>query len=144
MRNRTWLPVLALIAAGCSHPQPLSPYVPPEAMYSTGGTLAAAGGVMAAAIGSSMLENGHSGTTQKAAAGVMAGGAALMGAAILEAIEVQKERGKFVNLYNAFIRNYYGSAPAEGSLRPPLPPPPEVPFEFPVEDSPLEGKDSKP
>jgi hypothetical protein len=144
MANRAFLLVLALMGAGCSHPQPLSPYVPPEAMYSAGGTLAAAGGVMAAAVGSSMLENSRSSSVRKTGAGVLAGGAALIGAAILEAIEVQKERGKFVNLYNAFIRSYYGTPPPEGSLRTPPPPPPDVPFEFPVEESPLGGRDTKP
>jgi hypothetical protein len=113
-------------------------------MYSAGGTIAAVGGVAAMAAGSSMI-NRHSPTTQKAGMAAAAGGAALMGAAIAEAIDVKKERQKFINLYNAFIRNYYGSPDPDMELRTPPPPLPDVPVDIPpVDDSPLSGKDPKP
>lgn len=135
---------MILVVAGCARPQPLNPYVPPETQYSAGGTIAAVGGVMALSAGASMMDKGGHSTTQKAGAATAAGGLALLGAAIADALEVKKEREKFVNLYNAFIRNYYGSPAPDLELRTPAPPPPDLPFELPVEDSPLNGKDAKP
>ena len=144
MNLRAWTPAFLLIAAGCARQQPLNPYVPPEAMYSAGGTMAAAGGVMAASVGASMMDKDRSPSTRKAGMAATAGGAALMGVAILEAIEVQKERQKFVTLYNAFIRDYYGTPVPDAPLRTPPPPPPDVPFDVPADESPLGGKDSRP
>jgi hypothetical protein len=145
MKRRQLVLALSFVTAGCSsRQQPLSPYVPPEAMYSAGGTFAAAGGVAAASIGTSMMDKDRSPSTRKAGAAVTGGGAALMGAAILEAIEVQKEREKLYKLYYAFLRDYYGTPAPEGPLRTPPPPPPDVPFELPVEESPLGGRDSRP
>lgn len=139
--------IILLLAAGAgcsSRQQSLNPYLPPETMYSAGGTLAAAGGVAATAVGATMMEKDRSPATRKAGTAVMGSGMALMGAAILEAIEVQKEREKVLKLYYAFVKDYYGTSVPEGPLRTPPPPPPDVPFELPIEDSPLSGKDSKP
>src|SRR5438105_3549487 len=110
--------VLVLMVSGCaSRPTPISPYVPPEAMYSTGGTMAAMGGVLGTAVGSSMMEKDRSPNTRKAGAAVTGGGAALLGAAILEAIEVEKEREKLFALYHAFLRRYYGTPAPEAPFR---------------------------
>lgn len=143
-----WIALLGAVMAavsGCSsRPQPINPYLPPDTMYSAAGTMAAMGGVMGSAAGASMMEKDRSPATRKAGAAVMGGGAALLGAAILEAIEVEKNRQKFIDLHNAFVRSYYGSPTTEPTLRTPPPPLPDVPFEFPPGDSPLNGKDSKP
>jgi hypothetical protein len=145
MRRTALLVASIAIFSGCaSRPKPISPYVPPETMYSAAGTMAAMGGVVGTAAGASMMEKDRTPATRKAGAAVMGGGAALLGAAILEAIEVEKERQKFVNLHNAFIRSYYGSPAAESPLRTPAPPPPDVPFDFPPGDSPLNGRDARP
>jgi hypothetical protein len=138
--------LLAAVLAGCSsRPTPVSPYVPPETMYSSGGTMAAMGGVVGLAAGSSMMDKDRSPKTRAAGAGVAAGGAALLGIALLEAIEVEKERQKYVNLHNAFVRSYYGSPVPDSPLRLPPPPLPDIPFEFPAaDDSPLNGKDARP
>lgn len=136
--------IVLLTATGCARQQPLNPMVPPETQYSAAGTLAAAGGLAGVMAGASMMENNHSRTTQKAGIAAASGGLALMGAALVEAVQVNKEREKFITLYNAFLRNYYGSAPPGGELRLVAPPPPDVPVEIPVEESPLNGKDAKP
>ena len=143
--SRSALLFAAILVAGCaSPPQPINPYIPPETMYSAGGTMAAMGGVMGTAVGASMMEKERTPATRKAGYGVMGGGAALLGAAIAEAIEVEKERQKYINLHNAFVRSYYGSSTGETTLRMPPPPLPEIPFEFPPGESPLNGKDEKP
>jgi hypothetical protein len=132
-------------AAGCaSRPQPLNPYVPPETMYSAGGTLAAVGGVMASSVGASMMDPDRSPQTRKIGAAATGAGLALMGAAVLEAIEVEMARQKFVSLHNAFVRSYFGSPTPDSPLRTPPPPLPDVPFQFGEGDSPLSGRDSKP
>lgn len=135
----------ALATAGCaSRPTPLSPYVPPEAMYSAGGTLAAMGGVMGASVGASMMDKDRSPSTRAAGAAVAGAGAALLGAAILDAIAVEKERRKFIALHNAFLRSYFGSPTPDSPFRTPPPPLPDVPYEFPGGDSPLSGRDARP
>lgn len=137
---RPFLIALVFLAGCASRPQPISPYVPPETMYSAGGTIAAMGGVAGTAIGASMMEKGNSPNTRKAGAAVMGAGAAALGAAIVEAIEVEKERRKFVDLHNAFIRSYFGSPVPDSPFRTLPPPPPEAPYYFPDGDSPLSGK----
>jgi hypothetical protein len=140
--------VLAAFLAACSsRPQPVSPYVPPEAMHSGASTLAAATGLMAAAVGADLMDDdsrwarGRNRKAMKATgAGLVAGGVALMGLAVLEAIEVQKEREKFFKLNAAFWREYRGSPVPDRPFRDPVPPPPEVPFKFDPEDSPLSGR----
>lgn len=143
--RRAAIILAALALAGCaSRPQPANPYLPPETMYSAGGTMAAMGGVMGTAVGASMMDKDRSPATRKAGSAVAAGGAALLGAAIVEAIEVEKERKKFVDLHNAFVRSYFGSPVPDSPLRTPPPPAPDVPFYFPEGDSPLSGRDVRP
>lgn len=145
---RATLGALGLLLAACSgRPQPANPYVPPEAMYSGASTLAAATGLMAAAVGADLLDDdsrwarGRNRKGMRAAgAGLGAAGVALMGLAVLDAIEVQKEREKFFKLNDAFWRQYRGSPSPDQPFRERPPPSPEVPFRFNPEDSPLNGR----
>jgi len=135
-------------AVGCStRPQPVSPYVPPEAMHSGLSTLAAATGLMATAVGSDLMDDDSRwarGRNRKgirtAATGLTAAGIGLLGLAVLDAIEVQKEREKFFKLNNAFWREYRGSPVPDRPFREPLPAPPDLPFRFDPDDSPLQGR----
>jgi hypothetical protein len=116
MKRGAFLPLLLLCS--CARPHHPSPYIPPETQYSTGSTLMAAGGLMTA----------------------MAEGTAMMLASLIDAVEVQKEREKWINLTRAFYHHYYGGIDADESERPAPPALPEVPFTFkdpePADDEP--------
>lgn len=123
---------MALLAAGCARPHHPNPYVPPETQYSTGSTLVAAGGLVTAAVGAQVAQNPRATSAAKTAgtAGMGAGVAAMAGS-LLDAIEVQKEREKFINLTRAFYHRYFSPPPLdEDTGREPLPPVPMVPFNF--------------
>ena len=129
----------ALVFCGCaSRPVSPSPYVPPQAMYTTGSTIAALGGAMATGIGAEMMRSEHSPGTRKAGMGLLAAGVGLLGAALIDAIQVEDERRRLI-LTDAVWRQFYMNRPLPEPYRPPPPPPPEVPFEFPVDESPLGG-----
>jgi hypothetical protein len=125
---------LALLLAGCSsRPQHPNPYVPPETQYSTGSTLLAAGGLMAAAVGSSIADSpSASQTTRTVGTATAATGVGLMLTSLIDAVEVRKQREKFFNLTRAFYRQYYfgGYSPIEESDRPSPSSIPELPFTF--------------
>jgi hypothetical protein len=128
---RKSLALLLVLSSGCGRPQPLSPYVPPETQYSTGSTLMAAGGLMAAAVGSSLAQDpAASKTVKTAGTAATAAGTGLMLASLIDAVETQKEREKFWNLTRAFYHQYFGGPSLEADERPAPPPIPEVPFNF--------------
>ena len=132
--------LLGAVLAGCAgRAASPNPYVPPEALHSPGSTLMAAGGVMATAIGTDLAQDRRrSARTRAAGAAAAAAGAGMLVAALVDAIEVQKEREKFHTLHGAFLRQMRGSPPADLPTRP-VEPLPEVPFRFNPEDSPLSG-----
>jgi len=126
--------LLAFLGA-CSRPQHPSPYVPPETQYSTGSTILAASGLMAAAVGSSYAQDPHASKTARTAGTAAAvAGTGMMLASLIDAVETQKERDKFWNLTRAFYRQYYGGPSPEFEDRPAPPPIPEVPFNFKDDD----------
>ena len=91
----------------------------------------AAGGLMAAAVGSSLAQDPHASSTVKAAGtAAMASGTALMLGSLVDAVETQKEREKFMNLTRAFYHQYFGWPSPEAEEQPLPPPIPEVPFNF--------------
>ncbi len=123
--------VLLLALGACARPQHPNPYVPPETQYSAGSTLMAAGGLMAAAVGSSMAQSSNSSrTVQTAGTAAAVAGTGLMLLSLIDAVEVGKEREKFMNLTRAFYRHYYGGTWQETAERPAPPPLPELPFDF--------------
>src|SRR5882672_276048 len=123
--------ILFLLLGSCARPQHPNPYVPPETQYSTGSTLLAAGGMMAAAVGSSFVQDPSASKTMKAAGtAALAAGTGMMLASLIDAVEVQKEREKFMNLTRAFYRQYYGGPSPETEDHPLPPPIPELPFTF--------------
>ena len=129
--------VLAL--AGCAvRPVSRNPYVPPQAMYTTGSTLAAMGGVIATAAGAEMADPRHSLRTRQAGLGLLAAGVGLLGAALIDAIQVEGERRRLMDV-DAAWRQHLMNRPFPEPFRPPPPPLPEVPFEFPGDESPLGG-----
>ena len=131
--------VLLVLVAGCARPQHPSPYVPPETQYSAGSTIMAATGLMAAAAGAQLSSDPRASTTTKTAGTAAVGaGVGLMAASLIDAIEVQKEREKFIKLTWAFYFHYFGSDPIETPDRAAPPPVPEVPFKF---KDPSEGDD---
>jgi len=122
--------VLGLLA-GCARAPHPSPYVPPETQYSTGSTLLAAGGLVAASVGAQVAQDPRaSRTAQTAGTAALGAGVGMMAASLLDAIEVQKEREKWIKLTRAFYHHYYGYDPIETPERPAPPPIPEVPFNF--------------
>jgi hypothetical protein len=125
------LTLLALLA-GCARPTHPSPYVPPETQYSLGSTLAAAGGLVAASVGAQVAQApGASATARTAGTAAMGAGMAMMAASLVDAIDVQKEREKFIKLTRAFYHHYFDYDPLdEGKERAAPPPVPEVPFNF--------------
>ncbi|MBI3855071.1 MAG: hypothetical protein HY293_05210 [Planctomycetes bacterium] len=129
--KRSWVLLLAA-GLGCARPQHPNPYVPPETQYSTGSTLMAAGGLMTAAVGASFAQDPNASKSARAAGtAAMGAGVAMMAASLLDAIEVEKEREKFIQLTRAFYHHYFGSPPLaeeKGSVE--LPRIPEVPFNF--------------
>jgi len=124
--------LLLLLALGsCARPQHPSPYVPPETQYSVGSTLMAAGGLMAAAVGSSFAQDQNASKTVKTAGTAAAvAGTGLMLASLVDAVEVGKQREKFMNLTRAFYRQYYGGSWQEAPEQAAPPPLPELPFDF--------------
>jgi len=130
-----------LLLASCARPPHPSPYVPPETQYSVGSTLMAAGGLMTAAVGSSFAQDPHaSSTARTAGTAAMAVGTASMLASLIDALEVQKEREKFMNLTRAFYNHYFGGYDPDEPERAAPPPLPEIPFSFkdaePADDEP--------
>jgi hypothetical protein len=126
---RTGALLLGILAAGCStrrvSPDPL---LPPSVYSSPGGTLAAAGGVVAASVGAELTDRDRSMRSRRIGNAAMGAGAALLGAALVDAIETDRARRDYVNLYNAFIRSYSGSPPPfEPAHRPAPAPPPVLP-----------------
>jgi hypothetical protein len=123
--------VLLLLLGACSRPEHPIPYVPPDTQYSTGSTLMAAGGLMAAAVGSSMSQDPHASQAVRTAGTVAAAaGTGLMLASLVDAVETQKARQRFINLTRAFYHAYWGWPMLEAEERPAPPPLPEVPFNF--------------
>lgn len=128
----------ALLAAGCSsRPQHPIPYIPPQTQYTTGSTLLAAGGLMAAAVGASVNDDPRASKTAKAVGtGAMAAGLGMVAASMIDAIEVQGARRAFIDVTRAFYHQYYGGSLPEGSGRPAPAPIPEIPFQFKDEGAP--------
>jgi len=128
----------ALLAAGCSsRPQHPIPYIPPQTQYSTGSTLMAAGGLMAAAVGSSLNDARAPSRTQRAiGTGAMAAGLGMVAASMIDAIEVQGARKAFIDITRAFYHQYYGGSLPESGEKPAPAPIPEIPFQFKDEGTP--------
>jgi len=123
--------ILLLLLGACSRPEHPNPYVPPETQYSTGSTLLATGGLMAAAVGSSMTQDPKASQAMKTAGTIAtAAGTGLMLASLIDAVETQKEREKWMKLTRAFYHEYWGWPNLEADDRPAPPPLPEVPFNF--------------
>lgn len=123
--------VLLVLLGACSRPQHPSPYVPPETQYSTGSTILAASGLMAAAVGASYAQDPNaSRSARNAGTAAAVAGTGLMLASLIDAVETQKQRDKFWNLTRAFYHQYYGGPSPEREERPAPPPIPEVPFNF--------------
>lgn len=130
--------LILVLLTGCARPQHPNPYVPPETQYSTGSTIMAAGGLMAAVVGASYAQNPDASKgTKTAGTAAAAAGTALMLGSLIDAVETQKEREKFWNLTRAFYHQYYGGPTPEAGERPLPPPIPEVPFNF-KDDEPSE------
>jgi hypothetical protein len=128
--------ILLVLLNACGRPQPANPYIPPETQYSAGSTLMAAGGLMAAAVGTSMAQDPHaSKTVQAAGTAAAVAGTGLMLGSLIDAIEVQKERDKFMKLTRAFYHQYFGWPSLEAEEQPAPPPLPEVPFNFKDDES---------
>lgn len=122
-----------LLAAGCARPQHPNPYVPPDTQYSMGSTLMAAGGLMTAAVGASFAQDPRaSSTARTVGTAAMGAGLAAIAASMIDAIEVQKNREKFIQLTRAFYHRYFSPPPVneESDRGGALPPIPEVPFNF--------------
>lgn len=135
VRGMGWAGILVL--AACAQPRPSSnPYVPPSAMYTTGSTLAAFGGAMAVSAGAEMVGPHHSSRTRKVGMGALAAGLGLLGAAVLDALQVEEARRNLIQM-DAAWRQPYMNCPLPEPFRTPPPPLPEVPFEFPIEESPM-------
>lgn len=135
--------VLLLAASGCARSQPENPYIPKETQYSTGSTLLAAGGLMAAAVGSSIAQSPSASPGAKTAGtAAMGAGVGAMAASLIDAIEVRKEREKFIQLTRAFYHHYFSPRPLSDDVEPARVPEsfPEVPFAF-REDPPAEDED---
>ncbi len=134
--------VLALAAlAGCaSRPRSPHPYIPPEATYSAGSTLAAFGGVATTAVGAHMLDPDRSVRSRKVGAALAAAGGALLAGALIDAVHVEEARKRLYALDAAWRRAMIGSASPEEPFRPAPPPSPELPFVF-EEKSPLSGRE---
>jgi hypothetical protein len=124
--------VVLLLAVGCARPHHPNPYVPPETQYSMGSTLMAGGGVLAAAVGASVAQDPRASSTARAAGtAAMGAGVAVMAASLIDAIQVQKEREKFIQLTRAFYHRYFSPPPVgEDKGEAALPAIPEVPFNF--------------
>jgi len=123
--------ILLVLLGGCSRPEHPIPYIPSDTQYSTGSTLMAAGGLMAAAVGSGMSQDPHASQTVRTAGTVAAAaGTGLMLASLIDVVETQKQREKFMNLTRAFYHAYWGWPTLEAEERPAPPPLPEVPFNF--------------
>ena len=134
-----WTVVLLLAASGCARPQPLNPYVPPETQYSVGSTLMAAGGLMTAAVGASIAQDPSASKAAKAGGTAATGaGVGLMALSLIDAIEVRKEREKFVQLTRAFYHHYFSPRGFDEDVEPARVPPsiPDIPFAFREDPSP--------
>jgi hypothetical protein len=133
--------LIVLVAGlGCARPQHPNPYVPPETQYSAGSTILAAGGLVAASVGAQVAQApGASATARTAGTAAMGAGMGMIAASLIDAIEVQKEREKFIKLTRAFYHHYFDYNPLdEGKERAAPPPIPEVPFNF--KDPPDDGE----
>lgn len=121
-----------LLTVGCARPHHPSPYVPPDTQYSTGSTLLAAGGLMTAAVGANFAQDPRaSSTARTAGTAAMGAGVAMVAASMIDAIEVEKNREKFIQLTRAFYHRYFSPPPlSEDTGGTALPPIPEVPFNF--------------
>lgn len=108
-------------------------------MYSTGSTLAAFGGAMALSAGAEMTDPRHASRIRKVGMGALAAGLGLLGAAVLDALQVEEARRNLIQM-DAAWRQQYMNRPLPEPFRPPPPPLPEAPLEFPVEESPLGGE----
>jgi hypothetical protein len=130
---RRALSAMLLLALGCARPRHPNPYVPPDTQYSTGSTLMAAGGLMTAAIGAGIAQDPRaSKVAQTAGTAAMGAGMAVMAASLIDAIEVQKNREKWIQLTRAFYHRYFSPPPLseDADRGGALPPIPEVPFNF--------------
>jgi hypothetical protein len=85
-----------------------------------------------------MLDPDRSPRTRAAGMGILAAGIGLLGAALVDAIQVEEARRRLIAT-DAAWRQGYMNRPLAEPTRPPPPPLPEVPFEFPMEESPLGG-----
>jgi len=133
---------LALVlAAGCASSQRRAGLqLPPEATYSPAAGVAGVAGIAASAAGSEMTRSDRSSRTRKAGNAAVAGGAALMGIALWDAVRVDKEIRKLRTTFDYLTRTRPSPA-ADGGFEAP-PPPPEPSFEF-VED-PLDAPPVRP
>ena len=108
-------------------------------MYSGTGIVAAQGGVLAASYGAHLLDGRKSTRARRTGSALVAAGAAMMGAAVLDAVRVKAEREMLLEFDAAFRRDMRGAPSVDSPLPPPLPPPPIIPWEF-MEKSPLAGE----
>lgn len=139
---RRMLALLAVAAsAGCSARQS-HPFLPPEAMYTSGSTLLAAGGVMAGSTGAYLLDSsfGDRSSSQKRwGTGLAAAGGAMTLVAALEAIAVEDARARAIARLRAISDILNGTPQLDAPARPLPPSLPEIPWTF-EERSPLAGE----
>jgi hypothetical protein len=139
---RRTLAVLALLAAGGCSARPTHPFLPPEAMYTSGSTLLAAGGVMAGGTGAYLLDSSfgdRSASQKRWGTGLAAAGGAMTLAAAFEAIAVEDARARAIARLRA-ISDILNGTPRLDAPAPPDPPSlPEIPWTF-EERSPLDGE----
>jgi hypothetical protein len=93
----------------------------------------AAGGLMTAAVGANFAQDPKASSgARTAGTAAMGAGMAAMAASLIDAIEVEKQREKFIQLTRAFYQRYFSPPPLgeerEGGTA--LPPVPEIPFNF--------------
>jgi len=128
--SRMRLLALFVTVAGCGT-RPLNPCLPPETQYSTGSTVAAIGGLLGTAIGTDLAQNSrNSPNTRAIGTAAAATGMGLLAVALIDAVEVQKQREKVINIDRAMRHSYMRPGVPDSFFRPPPPPLPDPPFNF--------------
>lgn len=115
------------------------PYIPPRATYSGTSAFAAVAGTAAAVVGTQMAQDDRlSARSRNVGRAVAAAGVAFLGAALIDAFRVEAERRRLMERDEVWWNQMRGSPVPDSPFRPPVPPPPEIPWRF-EEESPSGG-----